>query len=103
MAARGPTDDAEKLRSRALARWEGEGGALDPGASLSELEQRILRRLGAAVLGEWNDLPTSIQRAIFMRASAPPMTGDGDWLKGEIARFLHIHKDHQEPDEEPSQ
>lgn len=91
-----PTD--ERQRAKALARWEGEGGGLGrtPQAadSLDESEMRVLTRLGAALLGEWNNIPTELQRAIFVRASTPHGSGDGARLKSEIARFLHDHKDH---------
>jgi len=97
MAKGGDAADDERLRVRALARWEGEGGAPDhvkePGEALDELDLRILTRLGAAVLGEWCNLPTDVQRAIFQRASTPRASGDGARLKSEIARFLHTHKD----------
>ncbi len=97
MAKSGDAADAERLRARALARWEGEGGALNhpkkPGDALDELDLRILSRLGAAVLGEWNNLPTNVQRAIFQRASTPSAIGDSATLKSEIANFLHTHKD----------
>lgn len=87
----------ERQKARALARWEGEGGALGlsnaPGDTLDELDLRILNRLGAAVLGEWNNISTDLQRALFQRASTPHSSGDGARLKSEIARFLHAHKD----------
>jgi hypothetical protein len=40
----------------------------------------------------WNDLPTEVQREIFASAaslSEPLHTAE---LKGQIARFLHSHK-----------
>lgn len=58
--------DAE-MRARALARWEGEGGALAPtGASdsIDDSELRILARLGAALLDEWQESPSSLQHAV---------------------------------------
>jgi hypothetical protein len=89
--------EAARLRTKALARWEGEGGALghaqEQGEPLDDLELRILTRLGAGVLGEWSRLPTDTQRAIFQRASTPRVPGDGARLKSDIARFLHDHKD----------
>lgn len=90
--------EAERQRAKALARWEGEGGAL--GASgktdqkLDEAEVRILTRLGAAMLSEWSKLPADLQRAIFSRASTFHAASDGFRIKAEIARFLHDHKDH---------
>jgi alkylhydroperoxidase family enzyme len=89
--------EADSIRARVLARWEGEGGALDratqAGDTLDEMELRILTRLGAALLGEWTNLPTDLQRAIFTRASMPRGSGDEAHIKTEIARFLHDHKD----------
>ena len=84
-------------KARALARWEGEGGALGlskvPVDTLDDLELRILNRLGAAVLSEWNNISTDLQRTLFQRASTPHCSGEGARLKAEIARFLHAHKD----------
>jgi hypothetical protein len=86
----------------ALARWESEGGALGLASEepsrhepmpLSEEEERILRCLGAAVLLQWNDLPTPIQRQIFERAVAMGEARHTGELKEQIARFLHNHKD----------
>jgi hypothetical protein len=85
----------------AVARWESEGGALltpaselsrDKPAPLSEGEERILQCLGAAVLLQWNDLPTRIQRQLFEHAVAMGEAGQTAQLKEQIARFLHKHK-----------
>ena len=87
--------EARRLMARALARWEGEGGALNPkrpADGLDDLDLRILTRLGAALLAEWNSLPTEVQRAVFHRASTPDALGDSASLKSEIANFLHTHK-----------
>jgi hypothetical protein len=82
---------------RALARWENEGGSLDADwekrAALIHEEDRILHCLGAAVIMGWNNLPTEVQRELFASAaslSEPLHTAE---LKGQIARFLHSHKD----------
>ena len=86
--------------TRALARWEGEGGAPQPEsdinretrATLAKEEEHILRCLGAAVIMQWNDLPPKIQRDLFDHAISmgePRYTGH---LKERIARFLHRHK-----------
>jgi len=88
--------------ANALARWESEGGALgsvsaEPGrhqpVPLSEGEGRILQCLGAAVLMQWNDLPTPIQQQLFEHAVGMAETGQTAQLKEQIARFLHTHKD----------
>ena len=72
--------DAE-IRARALARWEGEGGALGrsgaPGDALDEDELRILARVGAAALAEWSAFGTD-QREALLRAICKPLApGDG--------------------------
>lgn len=95
--APGNMTEAERQKAKALARWEGEGGALGASAKadqkLDEAELRILSRLGAAVLSEWSTLPTDLQRAIFSRASTLHAAADGFRIKAEIARFLHEHKE----------
>jgi hypothetical protein len=91
-----------------LARWESEGGAPGPASEepsrdmpvpLSEQEGRILQCLGAAVLLQWNDLPTSIQRQLFEHAVAMGEAGQSAQLKEQIARFLHKHKDDERESE----
>jgi hypothetical protein len=82
--------------ARAVAGWEDEGGAVQWGAdaeTLGEAEERILKCLGAAVIVQWNDLPTKIQRHLFRHAVAMGEPGNVSQLKAEIARFLHNHKD----------
>ncbi|MFL4980517.1 MAG: hypothetical protein ACJ8FV_18775 [Xanthobacteraceae bacterium] len=56
-------------------------------------EEQVLRCLGAAVIMQWNALPTKIRQELFAYASSVtelPATAE---LKGQIARFLHNHKD----------
>ena len=60
---------------------------------LSEGEKRILQCLGAAVLLQWNDLPTPMQQQLFEHAVAMGEAGQTAQLKEQIARFLHTHKD----------
>ncbi|MEL3892096.1 hypothetical protein V6B08_17580 [Ferrovibrio sp. MS7] len=78
--------------SPSLARWEGEGGASNELSTLSEQDRRVLECLGAAVVNGWNDLPTTVRRAIFRNAVAEA-TYDPMLLVPQIARFLHDHKD----------
>ena len=61
--------------------------------ALSDGEQRVLQCLGAAVLLQWNDLPTPIQQQLFEHAAAMAEAGQTAQLKEQIARFLHTHKD----------
>jgi hypothetical protein len=86
--------DAE-MRARALARWEGEGGALTPtGAAeaIDESELRILARLGAAVLDEWSDLPRLLQANVVRRARTLGSPDDHARVKRNLARFLDDHR-----------
>lgn len=84
---------------RALDRWEQEGGA--PAVPwplqheidlLPAAERRILECLGAALVGEWHDLPTAIQRRLFAHATTGK-SNDAAALKARIAKFLHDHRE----------
>ena len=88
---------AGRQMTRALARWEGEGGApkgkrqeaREARARLAGEQEHILRCLGAAMILQWSDLPRNVQRALFEDAvtmSEPRKTAA---LKERIARFLH--------------
>ena len=84
-----------------LASWEDEGGATssdrdaaeETQAALAEEEENILRCLGAAVILQWNDLPTHTQRRLFENAASMAEPRHVPQLKEQIARFLHEHKD----------
>ena len=82
---------------RALSRWENEGvganGDWKKRAALIEDEERILQCLGAAVMTRWNDLPTAVQREIFVSAAWLHKPLAEPKLKEQIARFLHNNKD----------
>jgi hypothetical protein len=83
------------MRARALARWEGEGGALTPtGAAdaIDESELRILARLGAAVLDEWSELSRVVQANVVRRARTLGGPGDHARVKENLARFLHANR-----------
>ena len=84
-----------QMRTRALTRWENEGGALTPtgGAdSIDESELRILARLGAALLEEWNAVPRAVQGNVIRRAKTLGGPGDHALVKDMLARFLHEHR-----------
>jgi hypothetical protein len=86
--------------AKAIGRWESEGGAkespigseLGQDIALQAFEERILRCLGAAVILQWNDLPTVIQRSLFDDAASMSDPERRFRLKQQIARFLHEHK-----------
>ena len=61
----------------------------DPDAAHAE-QENVLRCLGAAVILNWNTIPTKLQRALFEAASS---SGRAAPLKEAIAQFLHDHKD----------
>jgi hypothetical protein len=86
----------------ALAGWDNEGGSVPSEANaqmvLDEVEKKILRCLGAAVIVQWNELPTEIQRRLFQHAVTMGEPPHAIRLKEEIARFLHDHKDDEVAD-----
>ena len=104
----------------AIARWDDEGGAstsprryntgADVPADISSKrlaespadlkvdqasgeDKKILECLGAAVIMRWGTLPTKIQRELFEHATFPADLAQTAPPKGQIARFLHNHKD----------
>ena len=92
----------------ALGEWEAEGGSLisEPQRvkhiQLGEREQYVLYCLGGAVLMQWNELPTNIQRVLFERAASLSKEDQTLALREQIARFLHNHKDDLGRSEEAS-
>ena len=97
-----PADKSSPRMNDALDRWDDEGGSAASLGSdalaasletLSRSERQILQYLGAAVVSEWNELPTDVQRTLFKHASAEGRTSDAGELRARIARFLHDHKD----------
>jgi hypothetical protein len=62
------------------------------GAALADEEEYVLRCLGAAIIMQWNALPTTLQREIFDTAGSVGKLLETAALRGQIARFLHKHK-----------
>ena len=60
--------------------------------TLVEEEEHMLRCLGAALIMQWNTLPAKLQRELFDNAGAMGDLSDTAALRGQIARFLHRHK-----------
>lgn len=90
IGARGETAEA-------LAEWEGEGGAPADASGHAAptpdaLERLLLERLGAALVGEWNNLPSPLQRALYERAVRDDSPSHRLTVRRELARFLHDHK-----------
>jgi hypothetical protein len=57
--------------------------------SLGQEEEHMLRCLGAALIMQWNTLPTKLRRELFDNAGAMGELSDVAALRGQIARFLH--------------
>lgn len=62
------------------------------GIVLAHEEEHVLRCLGAAVILQWTTLPTTLQREIFDTAGSVGDVLETEALRGQIARFLHKHK-----------
>jgi hypothetical protein len=60
--------------------------------ALAAEEEHVLRCLGAAIIMQWNALPTTLQREIFDTAGSVGKLLETAALRGQIARFLHKHK-----------
>jgi hypothetical protein len=61
--------------------------------TLAGEEEHVLRCLGAALIMQWNTLPTKLQRELFDSAGSMGELLDTGALRGQIARFLHKHDD----------
>jgi len=61
--------------------------------SVAEIEGHVLRCLSAAVIMQWNTIPTKLQRGLFDTAGSLGDVLKTAALRGQIARFLHSHKD----------
>ena len=57
-------------------------------ATLAAEVEHILRCLGAALIMQWNTLPTELQRELFDNAGSMGELLDTAALRGQIARFL---------------
>src|SRR5580704_16735240 len=62
------------------------------GAALAVEEEYVLRCLGAVLIMQWNTLPTTLQREVFDTAGSVGKLLETAALRGQIARFLHKHK-----------
>jgi hypothetical protein len=65
--------------------------------AVAEIEEHVLRCLGAAVVMQWNTIPTKLQRELFDTAGSLGDVLQTVTLRGQIARFLHEHKDEENP------
>jgi len=81
------------IRSQDAPLKQGAAGKPVADATVAEIEERILRCLGAAVILQWSSIPTKLQRELFDTAGSMGDVLKSATLRGEIARFLHKHKD----------
>ena len=83
------------IRSRALDAQDGATGNPLDRNTVAEVEEHILRCLGAAVIMQWNTIPRKLQRELFDTAGSLGDVQQTTVLRGQIARFLHDHKDEE--------
>lgn len=67
------------------------------GAKLAAEEEHVLRCMGAAVVMQWNTLPAKLQRELYDSAGAMGELIKTPALRAQIARFLHKHKNDDQP------
>ena len=105
-SGQGENDELQKLRDRHSALADNEQGLADDydsavnateqdrarGLALAAEEEHVLRCLGAATIMQWSALPKSMQREIFDTAASVGQLLETAALRGQIARFLHKHK-----------
>lgn len=65
--------------------------------AIAKIEEHVLRCLGAAVIMQWSTIPTKLQRELFDTAGSLGDVLQTVSLRGQIARFLHSHKDEEIP------
>jgi hypothetical protein len=93
----GVSEEVEEVNTSARPRVDEEAEevhALERPRNSEEAEgEHILRCLGAALIMQWNKLPTQLQRELFDNAGAMGELLDTATLRGQVARFLHKRKD----------
>jgi hypothetical protein len=67
------------------------------GETAAKIDEHILRCLGAAVIMHWSTIPTKLQRELFDTAGSMGDVLKTVTLRGQVARFLHRHKDEVVP------
>jgi hypothetical protein len=85
-------DNEEWLADNFAKTLHGSEQGREAGA-LAATEEHVLRCLGAAVIMQWNTIPKKLQRELFDSAGSIGDLADVATLRGQIARFLHKHKD----------
>ena len=81
--------EVDRQKARALSRWESEGGALAPDEKALDAEDmRVLARLGAALLLEWDAIPAETRSTVGKTACTLHAGRDGARIQRAIARFV---------------
>jgi hypothetical protein len=75
---------------------ESDGATPAAEEKLAAEEEYILRCLGAALIMRWTTLPRKLQRELFDDAGTMGEVSNATALRGQIARFLHKHKDDED-------
>lgn len=83
------------IRSQDVRPQNDDAGKPVARATAAETEEHILRCLGAAVIMQWNTIPTKLQRELFDTAGSMGDVLQSVELRGQIARFLHKQKDQE--------
>ena len=105
-SSQGESDELQKQKDRHSALADNEQGLADDydsalnaaepdrarGLALAAEEEHVLRCLGAAIIMQWSALPKTMQREIFDTAASVGELLETASLRGQIARFLHKHK-----------
>jgi hypothetical protein len=86
------SQDLSQVHSDGLSQDEVVDKVVDRKA-VAEVEEHVLRCLGAAVIMQWNTIPKKLQRELFDTAGSLGDLLQTAELRGQIARFLHDHKD----------
>jgi len=84
--------DSQDLASQNLASQDAVVGTPLDRKAVAKSEEKILRCLGAAVIMQWNTIPAKLQRELFDTAGSLGDLPQTTELRGQIARFLHNHK-----------
>jgi hypothetical protein len=86
-------DNEEWLAHNSEKTLHGSHQDVEGGSTLAATEEHVLRCLGAAVIMQWNTIPKKLQRELFDSAGSMVDLANVVALRGQIARFLHKHKD----------
>jgi hypothetical protein len=87
------SDTQARVSDDAGSKWMAESTADLKVDQIRGEDKKILECLGAAVIMRWGTLPTKIQRELFEHATSLAELAQTAPPKGQIARFLHSHKD----------